>query len=317
MKMKLSTEIKAGIIMILTIVVFIWLFHFMKGKNLLKNTDSYYVIYHKINGLGTGNPVLINGYKTGIVESIEFIPDHSGDLLVKITMDKPFPIPADSHAEIYSADLMGTQAIRIKLGHSTSILHSGDTLPGITEGSLSEQVSAQMLPVKVKAENLLASIDSVMAVIQYTFNEDFRDNFSRSFSEIRQTIDNLKRSTYTVDTFLTNPDGTMSLIMDQTQDITSLLRSNLIKMDTILGNLSSVSDSLSEADIKATLTNLNRTLEQTGILLAGINSGEGTLGKLATNDSLYMAIESLTFRLDTLITRITEKPKKYLKISVF
>ena len=82
-------------------------------------------------------------------------------------------------------------------------------------------------------------------------------------------------------------------------------------------NFTSVSDSLKAADIKAMVSNLNKTLEQTQILLKSVNAGEGTLGMLATNDSLYRAIESLTFRLDTLVTRITEKPKKYLKISVF
>lgn len=315
--MKRYTEIKVGIIMIVTIAIFIWLFHFFKGKNLLKNTDSYYIVYHKINSLGSGNPVLINGYKTGIVESITFLPDTSGDLLVKITMEKPFPIPKDSEAEIYSADLMGTQAIRIKLGHSNDVLQSGDTLAGTTEGSLSEQVSAQMLPVKVKAENLLASIDSVMAVIQYTFNEDFRDNFTSSFEEIRATIDNLQRSTYTVDTFLTNSDGTMATLMNRTDEITASLKSNLNKLDHILENVSNVSDSIAAQDLKTALWQFSETLEQTRILITGINEGKGTLGQLASNDSLYRAIESLTFRMDTLINRITEKPKKYLKISVF
>ncbi|NOY36055.1 MAG: MCE family protein [Chlorobi bacterium] len=315
--MKWSTEVKVGIIMVVTIVVFIWLFHFMKGLNFLKPSDSYYIVYERINGLEESNPILINGYKVGLVDAIDFMPDHSGRLVVKITLDKPYEIPKDSKAEIFSADLMGTQAIRILLGKTVSALEDGDTLVGITEGSLQEQVSAQMLPVKVKAENLLSSIDSVMAVIQSTFNKDFRYNFTKSFEDIRTTIDNLKRSTYTVDTFLTNKDGTMSLLVNNTKDVSVLLKSNLEKLDYVLSNLTSVSDSLKAADIKATVSNLNKTLEQTQILLKSVNAGEGTLGMLATNDSLYRAIESLTFRLDTLVTRIIEKPKKYLKISVF
>ena len=157
--MKHSTELKIGIIMTVSIALFIWLYNYMKGLNLLKPISSYYVVYNQINGLHESNPVYINGYKTGLVDNIDFAPDESGRIVVKFTMEQPFKLPKGSVAQIYSADIMGTQALRILLGKSNEYLHSGDTLPGSVEGSLQEQVSAQVLPIKVKAEELMASFD--------------------------------------------------------------------------------------------------------------------------------------------------------------
>jgi len=303
--------------MTVSIVIFLWLYNYMKGLNLLKHNNSYYVVYNKINGLNESNPVYINGYKIGLVDDIKFAPDESGHLVVKFTIEQPFRIPKGSVAQIYSADLMGTQAIRVLLGKSGEYLHVGDTLPGTVEGSLQDQVSAQVLPIKVKAEKLMASFDSVLAVIQVTFNENFRNNFNKSFEDIRLAVKHLKNTSYTVDTLLTNKNGQFGTTMTNMEQISFLLKNNLVKLDYILDNVSEITDSLTRSEIKSTINNMNETLAGTSALMTRINNGEGSLGKLTTNDSLYQAIVHLTHRLDTLINNITENPKKYIRVKVF
>ncbi len=315
--MKHSTELKVGIIMTVSIALFIWLYNYMKGLNLLKPISTYYVVYNQINGLHESNPVYINGYKVGLVDDIGFAPDESGRIVVKFTMEQPFNLPEGSVAQIYSSDIMGSQALRILLGKSSEYLHSGDTLPGSVEGSLQDQVSAQVLPIKAKAEELMASFDSVLAVIQVTFNENFRDNFNNSFEDIRLSVKHLKNTSYTVDTLLTNENGQFSTTMNNMEQISFLLKKDLIKLNYVLDNLSEISDSLTRSDIKSTITHLNETLAGTSALMAKINKGEGSLGKLTTNDSLYQGILHLTHRLDTLVNKITENPKKYIRIKVF
>ncbi len=315
--MKHSTELKIGIIMTVSIAVFIWLFNYMKGLNLLKPLNSYYVVYNKINGLHESNPVYINGYKIGLIDEINFMPDESGHLIVKFTIEKPFDIPRGSKAIIYSSDIMGTQAIRLKLGKSDQYYTSGDTLPGVVEGSLQEQVSAEVLPIKVKAEELMSSFDSVLAVIQITFNENFRNNFNKSFEDIRASVKHLKRTSYAVDTIITNKNGQFLTTMSNFQQISYLLKKDLTKLDYILDNVSDLSDSLSRSEIKSTIDNLNTTLAGTSVFFDNVNNGKGTLGQLTRNDSLYQALVHLTHRLDTLINNITEKPKKYIRLKVF
>lgn len=315
--MKIPKEAKIGFIGLITIAAFIWTFHFMKGKNILKYARTYTIIYNKIDGLEESGAVLLSGYKVGLVKEIHFLPDLSGRLSVHILLEEKFDLPLNTVAQIFSADLMGTKAIRLNLAESDEFHQPGDTLIGDIEGSLQEQVSIQMLPLKNKAENLMLSIDSVLAVIQNTFNEDFRDDFSKSFEHIVATISNLQRSTYTLDTLLTNEEGRLARIISNVESISSNLRANNDELTNILKNFSSVSDSLASSDIKSTIENLDNTLTQMNIILEDINAGKGSVGMLVKNDTLYYNLEAAVGELDKLLRDMRENPKRYVHFSVF
>lgn len=314
--MKIAREVKIGVFVVLVVATFIWGYSFLKGKNLFKPGTTYYVIYDKVNGLTESSPVLVNGFKVGQVSYLDLIPDGSGRLLAKIWMEKDFRIPKNTVAQIYSADLMGSKAIRLNLATSNEFYQPGDTLASDIERSLQEQLSIEMLPLKQKAENLLLSIDSVMAVIQTTFNQDFRENFSISFEKIRGTIASLNRSMYALDTLITNEDGSIIQILHDTRSFTAEMESNRKDMTQIVQNLRSISDSLETADIASTIGNLSLTLNETQALLSRINSGEGTLGQLVVNDSLYRNLEGATRELEQLLADLKAHPKRYVRFSL-
>ncbi len=79
---KISNEVKVGVTAIITIVAFIWLYNFLKGKDLFSSTAHYYAVYDKVGGLAESSPVEVNGYKVGVVQSIRFLSPESGKLLV-------------------------------------------------------------------------------------------------------------------------------------------------------------------------------------------------------------------------------------------
>ena len=307
---KHSTEIKVGIIITLTLIVFIWLFNYVKGINLLKPSHTYYVIYDDINGLKKSGAVFIKGYKVGLVDNIEFTKDIPAKLLVTIRLEENLHLPEDSKAVLISADIMGTKAINILEGNSQNLLEYGDTLPGEVELSLMDQVNQEIIPLKEKTEHLVETLDSLATSIHGMMNEDFKNDLTGSISDLRASLGNIRRLSYSLDTMVTRRDG-------QVQTILTGVNTNLQKLDHVMDNLSQVSDSLSQADITAVIDNLNKTLEGTALLMERINNGEGSLGKLTTNDSLYLAIQNLTMRLDTLVTKITENPKKYIRVKLF
>jgi phospholipid/cholesterol/gamma-HCH transport system substrate-binding protein len=103
---KISNEVKVGVIALLTIVVFIWLYNFLKGKNLLNNDGIYYAVYDKVGGLAESSPVEVNGYRVGVVQSIKFIDPISGRLLVQFSVDRDFKIPVGTVAEIVPVSLL-------------------------------------------------------------------------------------------------------------------------------------------------------------------------------------------------------------------
>ncbi len=315
--MKIRTEVKVALISIFTIAIFIWAFNFFKGKNLTKQSHVYYVVYEKINGLKESNPVTLNGFRIGLVNNIGLIPGTSGQLLVKILLEEDFSLPENTIADIYSADLMGTKSIRLNLGDSETMAMPGDTLAGSLEGSLTEQVSAQVLPIKNKAEKLLGSIDSILAVLQYTFNEEFSKNFNSSLENITSTLEHLNHASYAIDTLITKEDGSFASIVNNLEAFSSTLKNNMDELENILVNVSMITDSLAKSNIKSLVYNMDKSLEQVQQLLSGINEGKGTIGLLITNDSLYRNLEALSHDLDLLLVDMRENPKKYVHISLF
>jgi phospholipid/cholesterol/gamma-HCH transport system substrate-binding protein len=317
MAIKISNEVKIGFLVLITIGIVIWGFQFLKGKNLFENRSTYFVIYDRVDGMGESSPVLINGLKVGIVTDISFLHDSLNRIIVKMLVDKGYQIPDSSVAEIYSADLMGSKAIRLNLTHLKKYYKSGDTLFSKIEQDLKSQVSTQMLPLKTKAEELMLSIDSVMSVIQNIFNENTRDNLSKTFASIKETISNLERTSISLDTLMQNEKYVLTRIFANIESITSNLKNNNEKIAVIIENFSMISDSLQKANIKQTILNANNALIQANSILGKINRGEGSFGMLINNDTLYRNLENASRNLDRLMQDLRENPKRYLHFSLF
>ena len=308
--MKIKTEVKVGILGILVIIIFIWGYQFMKGRNLVKHTSSYIVVYENVNGLKGSDPVLVNGFRVGMVDHIRFAPDKSGKLHVKFSIEEDIPFAKNSIADIYSVDIMGSQAIRILFGDSEELAQSGDTLTGTVGGSITDLINEQILPIKTKAEKLIESLDTLLMALNDILNPEFRNN-------VNELTANLKSSSHTLDTLLTNKNGKFHSILGNMDELTIKLNQSMTELSHILANFSSVSDSLANANIKSLVNNLDQSLYQTQILLKNMNEGAGTMGQLMTNDSLYLYLEQLTKDLDLLMVDMKENPGKYIQFSVF
>lgn len=314
--MKISREVKLGIFAVIVVVALIWSYNYVKGRNVLKNVHEYTIVYDRIDGLNISNPVFINGYKVGLVNDVYFEDNETGKLIVKMWMEKDFRIPMNSVAEIYSSDLMGSKSIRINLSGQEIYHNYGDTLVSGIESSLQEQVSIQVLPLKTKAENLLLSVDSVMAVIQTIFNDDFRSNFASSLKNIRSTIANLSNSTYTLDSLISTEQNRLSSILTNLDSITYNINSNNEEIGKTISNLSAISDSIAQANLGQTLMYLEASLSSMNEILGKIDRGEGTLGLLVNNDSLYTNLEGATRELELLLEDFRLNPKKYVNFSL-
>ena len=304
--MKIKTEVKVGLITVVTIAIFVWGYNFMKGLNILKQLHSYTVIYDNIEGLQDANRVTLNGYRIGMVDNIDLSDEHQGKLVVKIVLEKNFDLPKNTIAEIYNVDIMGSKAIRFKLGDSPIFAESGDTLTGSVAASLIEQMD----PLKNKAEKIMDSLDSILLTLKLTLGPDFSENFN-------STLQHLRNSAESLDLFLNDDNGQFPSIISNIEDITIGLKNNTEKFDGIMANMESFSDSLANTNIKTLVDNMNLSLYNLNKLLIGINNGEGTIGSLATNDSLYKNLENLSHSLDLLLIDVKENPKRYVHFSVW
>ncbi len=320
MKLKISQEVKIGVISVVCIGALIWGISYLKGKDFFVHNRTFYAVYDCVNGLVNTNPVSIKGVNVGQVTDIYFYPGKSNKVIVKLAVSNDILIPKNSVARIFSSDLMGSKAIDIKLGiakNSDDYAKNKDTLASAIEGSLREEVSVQMLPLKKKAEDLMLSIDSAMAVIQYVFNEDTRSNLKKSFESIKITVRNLEHTSYGIDTLVIKQKKRLANILSNIESITQNIRKSNKNITNIIDNFSSVSDSVAKSDIVKTINNANKSLKDISNIVDKINKGESGLGKLVNNDTIYNQLKSSSDNLDKLLEDVRLNPDRYFHFSVF
>lgn len=315
--MKRYKHIFTGVTFIIALALIIYGYNFLKGKNIFNKQTFFYAKYEEVSGLEVANPVLINGYRVGQVNELYFDPSMSGDIMVVLMIEKQFPVPKDTYARIISADIMGSKAVDLDLGLSSDLAVSGDTLGTSLESSLRDEVNKQVQPIKMKAENLLSSIDSLVVAIQTIFNESAVENLTESFNDIRKTFANLQSTTSNIDTLVDQEGNRISSILENIDSLSYTLRQNRENISTIINNFEIISDSLAKSDIPGTFIRANRSLDKLELILTQIESGEGSLGMLLHNDTLYMEVTRSAEELNKLLEDIRLNPKRYVKFSLF
>lgn len=300
-----------------SLVLFIWGYNFLKGKNIFSNERCYYAVYDDVNGLDKTNPVVVRGLRVGFVENVYFDPRFNGDIIVKMTLTSDIPVTNNTVARIVSSDIMGSKCINLLVGDSHIMAKSGDTLMSSVEAGLMQEVNSQVQPLKAKAESLISSLDSVVVVIQTVLDAKSRDNISQSLERIALTIKNLENTTENLDNLLAVESSNISTILENTKSFTSSLKDNTDKLNNLVTNASAISDSLARIDFVSTMHEVEQSFSEVNVLLRQINEGQGSVGQLMASDSLYRQLDATIANLNSLLEEVKKNPKKYLKLSVF
>lgn len=311
MKVKIVTQI--GIIVSITLVLFVWGFNYLKGKNMMYKERTFFAVYEKVDGLAEGNPVQINGMKIGYIHKIDLHPDLSGRILVTFLVEKRYNIKKLATAEIISSDLLGAKAIRIIPGQQAAFHESEDTLKAKIELGLTEQ----LVPMKEKVESMVSSLDSIMKVIKHGLTNAEGNGLAEGFSNVGTTLKHLAHMSALYDSLSITQKGKIKGILDNVQSITTNFKANNEKLNAAIGNFANISDSLAKSNLKSTISKADKTLGQLEAITKRINNGQGSLGLLAKDDSLYIGLKNSSKDLDALLKDIKKEPKKYLKFSVF
>jgi phospholipid/cholesterol/gamma-HCH transport system substrate-binding protein len=313
--MKVSKITRLGVLIVISLTILIWGLSYLKGEDIFKRNDEYHVIYDRVDGLTMSNEVVLSGYKIGQVKNIQFLPDHSGRLLVTFLIDGSVKIPVNSVAQIISSDLMGTRVIRINLSDSNTFYSSNDTIPGDVERDLKEQVSMQVLPIKNKAEELLGTIDSAITVLTVIFNEKARDNLSESFENLNQTIFNIEKTSDDLREIVSGNKENIESTLANIESISDMLNQNSAAFENTLNNLSAFSDTLAGLHISTLMDNLNAISDQLSVTLSRFQETDNTAGLLLNDDELYQSIVLLSEQINLLMNDIRINPERYLNFS--
>lgn len=298
----MKKEIKIGIIIVLSLAALIWGVNFLKGKNFFKSTQSYVVIYDDVSGLLKANGVFIKGYKVGSVDNIGFSDESLTQLKVVLTIKDDVRIPKGSRARIYNLDLIGNKAVELIFSNRKEYYNENDTIPGEVEVTLAKMLE----PYKDQADRLLSGLDSLSGSFLNILDPKNQQNFKSSLRNIEKLTGALSLGS-----------EAMVSTMQNTSEFTNNLNQNNKRINDLVANLQQLSENLNQINYAASFEKLDNTLEESNQLLAAIRRGQGTLGQLVTNDTLYYNLNNASLRLDSLIEDIKSHPKRYLHISVF
>lgn len=300
--MKITREIKTAILVIASILLFIWGYSFLKGRDLLSSYNKYYVKYSNVDGLATSSPVTINGLVVGKVNSIDLQKDWTS--LVELQINGDFKIPKNSVAELYSPGPIGGKQIAILPNTETQdIAVSGDFFTSANKLGLTEEVSNQIKPIKEKLDKVLENANTMLVNVNQVLDEKTKQNLRGSLENLNATLAEFKVASASVNQLLADNKNKIS--------------STMSNFDKASGNLKTMSDSLAKANIGQTVKNLEKTLASVDKLMADMQSGKGTLGKLAKDEALYNNFAKSSKELELLLQDLRLNPTRYVNVSLF
>lgn len=304
--MKITREIKTGIVAVGVIALSIWGYNFMKGLNLFDGPLRTYITeYSNVQGLNTSSVVTINGVDVGKVVNIKFnkSPEKRGRLLVEFSVETDFEFSKKSVAKIYSASLMGGKSLAIIPSYEGEIAEPGDFLEGEIESDIFSSVTEKLNPLQAKVENVIVSADSLMVGLNEIIDAKSRANLKSSISNLDETIANFKSVSKSIDKLMIENE--------------KKLGNTLSNAETMTQNFAKLSDSLANANLGLTVKKLETTVTSINKILSSIESGEGSLGKLVKDESMYNNLTNSSKELEELLREMKLHPKRFVHFSLF
>ena len=313
----LSRELKAGLVVLIAGLVLYFGISYLKNSNLFKEGITLYSVYDKVEGIMGSQPVTINGLAVGRIEDIYFHPDQSGRVVVAMTINSDYPITVTTLAQIKSSDLLGAKEISLEIGPGSVLVEDGDTLRSAIEESLGDAINKEVLPVKIKTEKLIASLDTAIQILTGFLKGGVENDFRSSFSNVNQSLIHLNEITTELSTYMVENRESLGRATQNFERLSKSLADNRDELERVFENVANISDSLGKANVGQTMLALERTSKNLDIVTGRMASGEGTLGKLSAQDSLYNQIDKTVQSLDRLLLDLRYHPERYVRLSVF
>ena len=301
--MKISREIKTAILVIASILLFIWGYSFLKGQNLFNNHKVLFVEYDNVEGLATSAPVTISGKIIGKVNTITL--NKNGMLLLELQInDNNFPIQKSSIAQIYEPGFIGGKQIAIIPNYKDlKLAVSGDFLKSDIKLGLMSSVGEKLVPTQQKIDKLLIDADGLMTNLNGVLDAQTKQNLKNSIAQLNQTLTEVNKAT---------------------QKVNVMLAANQQKIDNSLsnvekasGNFAKISSDLEKAKLGETVKSLEATLDNVNKMMTDLQSGKGSMGKLLKDEAMYTNLTKASRELELLLQDVRLHPTRYVNVSLF
>ena len=296
--MKISKEVKTGTLVIVGILLFIFGFNYLKGRNLFESTDVYYTEFD-YNALNKSSPITVNGNVVGKIEDIIY-DYNTGKTRVAFSVNAALKFSKNSVVKMYETGLMGGNGLAILISNEGEQAKPGDVLKSEVELGLVTTLSKNFSGLSDNLDSTLKSTDTLMLSINRLVNDNSDAGLKRTIEELNYTLKSFKNTSNSLNTVISNNDKNIAVILE--------------KFKTISTDLALLTTDLKNANVGSTIENLNATLTKLNNVLATIDKGEGTIGKLLKDDAVYNNLEAATKELEELLRDVKLHPVRYRRI---
>ena len=299
--MKYAREIKVGLLATTCLFLLFFGFNFLKGVNIFSPTNSYHGVYYNLHGLEEQAAVSIRGHKVGQVDAIRYDFTKDSAFTVDISIHTDIDLPQGTRMALVADGLLGGMAIELILPESdenavqpSDFIAHGAYIPTMYVPGLMESVQGELI---AKIASAVQNIDSLVAQVKIQLEGD----------HLKASLANVDR----ISTDLTGVSAELNRLM------ATRVPSIVNNADTAVANFNIIVADLKDANLKATVARVDTAVNGVNALLSDVRSGEGTLGQLMYNKSLYNHIDAAVLSADSLLTDLKAHPKRYVHFSVF
>jgi len=314
--MKISNEAKVGILAIVAILVLVFGFNFLKGRQLLGKSPRIYAVFSNLGALKKSNEVMVGGYPIGTVYDLRPLDKTVSRILVEIHLKEEVLIPRNSVAFIDGSPL-GAAYITISKGNSGQYLQLGDTIATSQSGGLLADLKQQVAPTIEKVNMTLDSLKTTIGNLNSIFDPNTNHNLQTLVANLTVSSANLKRLTDA-------QSGALAGTLNNMNAVTGNLARNNAAVTHSIRNVETLTSNLANANIKETIAALESTINELKGAAGGMRTSieklqdpKGTLGALMNDRKLYDQLNRAALGLEVLLDDVRVHPKRYVNFSLF
>lgn len=288
----LTKEVKIGLTGVVALAVLFIGINFLKGINLFKASNTYYIEFADIKGLAKSSPVFSNGFRIGTVNDIIYNYQDPGKLLIQISVNENMRIPKGSTARLDVAVLGGCD-LHLDLSKNTEFHQVGDTIKGDDKKGLMDK-AGDMVP---QMEQIIGKVDTLLTTLNALIANP---NLTGILNDAKGITANLNETSVQLNDLMKND-------LPQLTD----------KLNTVGSNVVTLTNNLNQIDIQAAMSKVDTTLNYIQLMSEKMNRKDNSLGLLLNDSSLYNNLSQTAGSANNLLIDLKENPKRYVHFSLF
>ncbi|UBM58060.1 MlaD family protein [Marinilongibacter aquaticus] len=305
--MKISKEAKVGLLGIVAIAVFYLGFNFLKGLDLFSTENEYMVVFDDVQGLQTSNQVSYKGVTVGRV--LKITPDQENEQIrVTLAVRKKIVLTDRTVALLADDGLIGGKLIKLDIQPGKEI-GEGTSLIGETQLGLADSAIEQITPALHNVDSLVINLNKIVS------------QFDQTGYALNALLESAKQTSNGVNAVLANNQSKLAEITTNAALLTANLNQLTSKLDSqmapIMAETGQFTKQLNTLELEETVSSLNETVNGLKVVLDNVNQGQGTLGKLTSDDSLYTNLDRTAASLEALLSDMKANPRRYVHFSLF